>query len=81
MVIPVRLERTTLSLEGRCSIQLSYGTPTNLLAGPESEFKLLPARDDQNVENHKARYQGVKGPGRPFLEDLEVEIDPASTLF
>lgn len=26
MVAPVRLERTTLSLEGRCSIQLSYGT-------------------------------------------------------
>lgn len=26
MVIPVRFERTTLSLEGRCSIQLSYGT-------------------------------------------------------
>ncbi len=26
LVIPVRLERTTLSLEGRCSIQLSYGT-------------------------------------------------------
>jgi hypothetical protein len=25
-VIPVRLERTTHSLEGCCSIQLSYGT-------------------------------------------------------
>lgn len=30
MVIPVRLERTTLSLEGRCSIQLSYGTTVSL---------------------------------------------------
>ncbi len=26
MVIAVRLERTTLALEGRCSIQLSYAT-------------------------------------------------------
>ncbi len=26
LVIPARLERATLSLEGRCSIQLSYGT-------------------------------------------------------
>lgn len=26
LVIPVRFERTTLALEGRCSIQLSYGT-------------------------------------------------------
>ena len=26
LVAPVRLERTTLSVEGRCSIQLSYGT-------------------------------------------------------
>ncbi len=30
MVAPVRLERTTLSLEGRCSIQLSYGTITGI---------------------------------------------------
>lgn len=29
-VIPARLERATHSLEGCCSIQLSYGTPINL---------------------------------------------------
>ena len=29
-VIPVRLERTTYSLEGCCSIQLSYGTVIKL---------------------------------------------------
>ena len=30
MVTPVRFERTTLALEGRCSIQLSYGAPEAL---------------------------------------------------
>ena len=29
-VIPARFERATHSLEGCCSIQLSYGTPINL---------------------------------------------------
>ncbi len=29
MVIPLRFERRTHALEGRCSIQLSYGTILN----------------------------------------------------
>ena len=43
MVIPVRFERTTLSLEGRCSIQLSYGTTlrTNIAEGAQTS-KLIP---------------------------------------
>ena len=30
LVIPARFERATHSLEGCCSIQLSYGTPIGL---------------------------------------------------
>ena len=30
LVIPARLERATHSLEGCCSIQLSYGTPLDV---------------------------------------------------
>ena len=33
MVRPARLELTTLCLEGRCSIQLSYGRTLSLLVG------------------------------------------------
>ncbi len=46
LVIPVRFERTTLALEGRCSIQLSYGTmclnvKSNLTKDPRNVKELF----------------------------------------
>ena len=39
MVIPEGLEPSTSSLEVRCSIQLSYGTAHDLLAGVAYRFQ------------------------------------------
>ena len=42
MVLPVRIERTTLCLEGRCSIQLSYESIIKLVVGEGIEPSTYP---------------------------------------
>ena len=42
LVIPLRFERKTHALEGRCSIQLSYGTILNF--GAKVRFSLKAAK-------------------------------------
>ncbi len=44
VVRPARLERATLCLEGRCSIQLSYGRIEQKITGPPGGRKVAVFR-------------------------------------
>jgi hypothetical protein len=76
LVIPVRLERTTHSLEGCCSIQLSYGT--NI-----SKFYKTSNRTDPS------RVRGIalsnpekqKSPISSFFEDPRFDDEVIMTSF
>ena len=50
LVIPMRFERMTHALEGRCSIQLSYGTILNCDAKIRAFFISCNSFDEKNEE-------------------------------
>ena len=72
-VIPTRFERVTHSLEGCCSIQLSYGTKRDCKDNKKSGFPMAQGKSE--VGNHSQHYNqhgvglvaqgGIQNPGVP----------------
>ena len=72
-VIPTRFERVTHSLEGCCSIQLSYGTKRDCKDNKKSGFPMTQCKSE--VGNHSQHYNqhgvglvaqgGIQNPGVP----------------
>ena len=69
LVIPLRFERRTHALEGRCSIQLSYGTSLNCgaqvllfirIANFYAPFFIMDNKYIQNPHGRPHRYQSTK---------------------
>ena len=52
LVIPLRFERKTHALEGRCSIQLSYGTSLNCGAKVRFYFKTAILLGEKNKKHY-----------------------------
>ena len=82
MVRPVGLEPTTLALEGRCSIQLSYGriNPDLPVVSPREEFgRGREIRTPDILLPKQARYQTALYPEHRSLRINHKALDNTAT--
>ena len=82
MVRPEGLEPSTLALEGRCSIQLSYGriNPDLLVVSPHGEFgRGREIRTPDILLPKQARYQTALYPEQRSLQLNHKALDNTAT--